>query len=81
MTNESPRRGGNTAGAEAVDRFEQHRDTTPPTSFQSRGTLLDWALRCASRGLRGVVVRQIALSLRIRLIEPEFFVVIREQQL
>jgi hypothetical protein len=80
MTNENPRRGGNTAGAEVADQFQQHQHTIPLTPIQSYGSLLDWALRCASRGLRGVLIRQMAPGLRIRLIEPECFVVVREQQ-
>ena len=49
--NKNPCRGANTAGAEAVDQFEQQQHTAPPASFQSRGTPLDWALAYASRGL------------------------------
>src|SRR5690242_9321123 len=50
MTNESPRRGGNTAGAELVEQSEHQQPTTPPISFQSCVTPLDWALAYASRG-------------------------------
>lgn len=51
--NENPHRiVADAAGAEVVDNSEQHQHTTPPTSIQSRGTLLDWALSYASRGLQ-----------------------------
>ncbi len=49
--NENPHRiVADAAGAEAVAQFEQHQHTTPPTSIQSRGTLLDWALAYIRRG-------------------------------
>jgi Bifunctional DNA primase/polymerase, N-terminal/Primase C terminal 2 (PriCT-2) len=44
MKNENPRRGENTARAEAVDQSKQRQSTTPPISFQSCVTPLDWAL-------------------------------------
>ena len=46
MTNESPRRGLNTAGA--VDQTEHNKPTAPSASFQSR---LHWALSYARRGI------------------------------
>jgi hypothetical protein len=80
--NENPHRiVADAAGAEVADQFEQQQHTTPPNSIQSHGTLLDCALRYASRGLHSVVVRQITAGFRIRLIDPEFFLVIEEQQL
>ncbi len=79
MTHENPHRVGHDA-AGAVAQFEQHQHTTPPTSIQSHGTLLDWALRYASRGLHDVVDQKIAPGFRIGIIAPGFFVV-REQQL
>lgn len=68
MTNENPRRGGNTAGA-AEGNLAHQESTSPPPIFQSRSpastatssggdraprpsTLLDWALAYASRGFR-----------------------------
>lgn len=49
MKNEHPRRGENTAGAEAVGNSERNLLIAPPASFQSHSNRVDWAHAYAGR--------------------------------
>jgi putative DNA primase/helicase len=50
MSNESPRRGQNTAGADE-GKVDQQKPTSPPENFQPNSPL-DWALAYAAKGWR-----------------------------
>jgi hypothetical protein len=55
MTNTNPRRDGVTAGAEAVDQFEQPEHTAPPLSLQPRDIVAPLrAKRSAPRAMFGL---------------------------